>query len=541
MRCTTLYASLVTSLVALSEAFSHRSTCTKFNFQHALPKEATVLSTAFVEAGGSYGEGAPDIAYPSNSTYLPELCAVIVNVTTSAISSYRFGLFLPSQWNDRFLAVGNGGFAGGINWLSMGNGVTYGHAVVSTDTGHNSTSLDVSWALDNEEKRKDFGFRAIHGSVVLGKALTEAFYLRDIQYSYYTGSSTGGRQGLKEVQLHADSFDGVLIGAPAWWTSHQQPWTSKVATYNLPVSSPNHIPSDLFAVIANQVVKHCDILDGVVDGIVSSPSECNLESLELACDTETANASACLTAPQLQTLQEIYANYTVDGQLIFPGMELGSEATWSMLLSGDAPSGLGDGYIQNFVLNDPDWTWEQYNDSIVSLAEKIDPGECTAWDYSSLDKFRDRGGKLFLFHGLADGGIVPRSSGVFYERTLALLGGLDAVRDWFRLFYIPGMEHVGDTPVGAPWFISGGSQASRLGSNAWAGRNRLEDPQHDALLALMDWVENGMVIKQVIATTWTNSTDPTSGVLRQRPLCPYPEKQVYIGGNEKVPESWKCV
>ncbi|CAI7588824.1 unnamed protein product [Penicillium pancosmium] len=501
MRCTTLYAFLVISLAALSEASNHRSTCIKSSFQNALPKEATVLSTAFVEAGGSYGEGAPDIAYPLNSTHLPELCAVIVKVTTSAIFSYRFGLFLPSLWNDRFLAVGNGGFAGGINWLSMGNGVTYGHAVVSTDTGHNSTSSDVSWALDNEEKRKDFGFRAIHGSVVLGKALTEAFYRRDIQYSYYAGSSTGGRQGLKEVQLHADSFDGLLIGAPAWWTAHQQPWTSKVATYNLPVSSPNHIPSDLFAVIANQVIKQCDILDGVVDGIVSSP---------------------------------------INGELIFPGMELGSEATWPMLLSGDAPSELGDGYIENFVLNDPDWTWEHYNDSIVSLAEKLDPGECTAWDYSSLGKFRDRGGKLFLFHGLADGGIVPRSSGVFYERTLALLGGLDAVRDWFRLFYIPGMEHVGDTPVGAPWFISGGSQASRLGSNAWVGRTGLDDPQHDALLALMDWVEKGMVIKQIIATTWSNSTNPASGVLRQRPLCPYPEKQVYIGGNEKVPESWKC-
>jgi hypothetical protein len=222
-------------------------------------------------------------------------------------------------------------------------------------------------------------------------------------------------------------------------------------------------------------------------------------------------------------------------------MELGSEATWSMILSGDAPSALGDGYIQNFVLNDPDWTWEQYNDSIVLLAEEFDPGECTAWDYNALGRFRERGGKLFLFHGLADGGIVPRASGVFYERTLDLFGGLNIVRDWFRLFYIPGMEHVGDTPVGAPWFISGGSQASRLGSNAWAGRAGLDDPQHDALLALMDWVEKGMVIKQVIATTWTNSTDPDSGVLRQRPLCPYPERQVYIGGNEKVAESWKCV
>jgi len=48
-------------------------------------------------------------------------------------------------------------------------------------------------------------------SVLLGKALTEAFYRRDIQYPYYTGSSTGDRQGLKEAQFYADSFDGVLV------------------------------------------------------------------------------------------------------------------------------------------------------------------------------------------------------------------------------------------------------------------------------------------------------------------------------------------
>ena len=68
-------------------------------------------------------------------------------------------------------------------------------------------------------------------------------------------SSTGGRQGLKELQLHPDSFDGVLAGAPAWWTSHLQPWTVKLGSYNLPVNASHHIPPALFPVIAAEVLR----------------------------------------------------------------------------------------------------------------------------------------------------------------------------------------------------------------------------------------------------------------------------------------------
>lgn len=191
------------------------SSCSVESFQNLLPSHATILSAVPVANGSTYGEGAVDIAYPTNPTNLPENCALIVNVTTSCTSSFRFGIFLPTQWNGRFLTVGNGGFAGGINWLDMGAGIRYGFAVVSTDTGHNSTSSDGTWALNDPETRKDFGYRAIHGTTKLGKVLTEAFYGQNISYSYYSGASTGGRQGLREAQFDAESFDGLLIGAPA--------------------------------------------------------------------------------------------------------------------------------------------------------------------------------------------------------------------------------------------------------------------------------------------------------------------------------------
>jgi len=95
------------------------SRCTQDFFANALPAEATLEKVAIVRKGGSYGEGWKNVAYPVDPTGLPALCAVTVRVRSSSASSYRFGLFLPDEWNSRFLVVGNGGFAGGINWLDM--------------------------------------------------------------------------------------------------------------------------------------------------------------------------------------------------------------------------------------------------------------------------------------------------------------------------------------------------------------------------------------------------------------------------------------
>jgi hypothetical protein len=93
--------------------------CDRAFFAHALPRGASLENVTVVRDGDSYGEGEANVGYPKNPTHLPPLCAVTVRVTSSPTSSYRFGLFLPEEWNSRFLVVGNGGFAGGINWLDM--------------------------------------------------------------------------------------------------------------------------------------------------------------------------------------------------------------------------------------------------------------------------------------------------------------------------------------------------------------------------------------------------------------------------------------
>ncbi|CAK7221401.1 hypothetical protein SBRCBS47491_004518 [Sporothrix bragantina] len=499
--------------------------CNVLFFQKILPKNAALEKVQIVPAGGTFGEGTFDVPYPYQPTNLPPLCAVIVNVTSSPSSSYRFGLLLPSFWNSRFLAVGNGGFAGGINWLSAGSGTHYGFAVVSTDTGHNSSVIDATWALNEPEKQADWGWRSLHGSVSLGKTLTAAYYGTKVRYSYFSGCSTGGRQGMKEVQISPDSFDGALIGSSAWDTNNLNTYVTQLGIYNLPVGAPNYIDYTRFPVIGDQVLAQCDGADGVLDGIVSAPERCNFDYSKLQCGSPTAvlNASACFTAAQIQTIKNIYSDWhdNKTGAYLYPGLLMSSEDMWlaGTLLGYAEPSPFGIGFAQDFVYNDPNWQWQTFNDSIVATAQKVNPGQATADDYD-LSAFRKRGGKMIMYHGLADGLVPTKGSELYYNRTQQAMG--KDLGDFFRMFMIPGMQHCYNTAVDAPWYINGEFQADLMGTGLWSVPG-FADAKHDALLALMEWTEKGQAPDEIIATTWNTPTNPFSGVLRQRPLCPYPQ------------------
>ncbi|KAI1823955.1 putative ferulic acid Esterase/Feruloyl esterase [Xylaria intraflava] len=513
--------------------------CNEGALASVLPAGAKIERVQAVAAGSTYGEGPADLAYPIQPTNLPALCAVTVEVASSATSSYRVGLFLPQEWNNRFLAIGNGGFGGGINWLDMGAAAHYGFAVVSTDTGHNSLTADGRWALNNAEAKTDWGWRAVHGSVVLGKLLTQAYYTQSIAYSYYSGCSTGGRQGLKEVQMFPDSFDGVLVGSAAWDTNHLNNWVTQAATYNWPADDEKHIDWHLLPAIGVEITKQCDNIDGVADGIISLPGLCNVDFEALSCEGPGANKSACLTAPQAQTLRNVYSNWTADGELLYTGLLPGSEGQMYAVLSYPDASPYGIGYARYFVLNNASFAFADFNDSLVSIAEQMDPGNATADDYD-LTAFRQRGGKMIMYHGAADGLVPTRGSDLYYERVVKGMGGnMTETQEFFKYFMVPGMQHCAETLVDAPWAFGGASQASFFGNDTWSVPGFV-DAQHDILLNLLAWRENATT-NQVVATTWNTPTNTSSGVLRQRPLCPYPQMAIWDeNGPVNDAKSWSC-
>lgn len=169
--------------------------CTADYFNGIVPAGISVEKVQYVTSGNFSESG--NLGYPAYAGGLSPLCAVIIK---SDSANYRFGMFLPDNWNSRLLVVGNYAFLGGINWLDMGAGTKYGMASLSTDTGHNSGTGDITWAT-TDQLRGNWAYKALEGSITLGKTLIQAYYSNQaIKYSYYSGCSTGGRQGLKQIR-----------------------------------------------------------------------------------------------------------------------------------------------------------------------------------------------------------------------------------------------------------------------------------------------------------------------------------------------------
>lgn len=140
--------------------------------------------------------------------------------------------WLPNrlQYNDRFMAVGNGGMAGTIDYpgmmIQLNSGM--GFAVAGGDSGHrasenNDGSGEPGVYLPYLHD-KDQVTAWIHDAISLftpaAKALTAAYYGKDANHSFYNGCSTGGAQGMALAQFHPELFDGIVAGCPGNWYSH---------------------------------------------------------------------------------------------------------------------------------------------------------------------------------------------------------------------------------------------------------------------------------------------------------------------------------
>jgi feruloyl esterase len=111
----------------------------------------------------------------------------------------------------------------------------------------------------------------------------------------------------------------------------------------------------------------------------------------------------------------------------------------------------------------------------------------------------------------------PGSSVHYYEKVRAYMGGSD-VTDSYRLFLVPGMGHC-NGGAGANSFGHGKQQDDSIGGN---GQSLVSDSKHDALLALMEWVEKDKAPEAIISASYIGG-NRTQGVEFTRLLCPYPQ------------------
>jgi Tannase and feruloyl esterase len=309
-----------------------------------------------------------------------------------------------------------------------------------------------------------------------------------------------------------------VAGAPAYNWTH----LLTAALYNLNAlldDSASYIPAAKLPAIEASNLEACDALDGVKDGVIEDPSSCHPNLSKLLCSG--AETNTCLTAPQLVALEKLYGGAkSAKGELLFPGYSPGGENGangWGGWISGASREhslqyAFGTNFFQNMVYSDTKWDYHTFNaDRDMRVADDSLARSLNATN-PDLKKFKDRGGKLIMYHGWSDAAIPPTSSVIYYQSVVSKMGAKDSAA-FVRLFMVPGMQHCG-----------GGPGPNDFGQGAIAGG----DPMHDVDAAIERWVEQGAAPEQIIATKYKGAS-PSTGVARTRPLCKYPQVAKYNG------------
>jgi len=260
------------------------------------------------------------------------------------------------------------------------------------------------------------------------------------------------------------------------------------------------------------VLKKCDTLDGVADGIMEDPRKCDWHPAEILC-REGQDPATCLTDPQVKTVERIYSalRTTDTGEPIAPPASIrGSELNgWTTLVLGPLPRGTATNFFRYMVYHKADWEPRNFRFTQAEVAA-VDgtriglTGETYAQALTAtspdIGAFTRRGGKLLIYHGYGDSDVSPLGTIDYYERAVRDFAAKgEDVRNSVRLFMVPGMGH-----------CRGGASATDT---------------FDALTALEDWVEKNRPPERITASHLVQGV-----VKKTRPLCAYP-KAAYWTGN----------
>ena len=502
----------------------------------------------------------------------------------------------PKNWNNRIHVAGGGGWAGGnqtsLTLLAGAGGAggttpspsfiatVEGAVSANTDTGHSGPGGG-SFAMNpdgsiNTVLWDDFARRGIHEMAVKSKQISKAYYGKDAKYSYWDGFSTGGRQGHKLAQAHPDDFDGILAGAPAFnWTRFI---TAELYPQIVYLRDLGGVPltSGQLNLMGNAAISACDVVNGQHLGYIPDPSQCEydptLDASVLCATSGGTNTTAnCVTPLQAQAMNKLWFGQTRDGTALPPSVDnswsvhIGrGNHLWYGLTRGASFGGLGGSNagvpapftiatdlvaleLQDAKLATPSFInptatptgrgqdgWK--NLSYAQLAGARDQGLILQRSFAhintddeNLRPFRKSGGKMLMYHGLSDVLIMPQGSVNYYERVIRELDGLDEVQKFYRFFLVPGMAHGfsnGTTNPNANPPLPGTAGADGVAD----GTSQLYD-------ALTAWVERNVAPSRIDISTVATTAFP---VVKSRPICAYPKKAAYAGGDVNLATSYVC-
>jgi hypothetical protein len=506
--CAPLFLLFTLSLSAFAQ---QKAPCT--NLMDVKVPDVEITKAAHVEAGST-----ELIRWnQSRSAPLPAYCRVegVIHRRTG-VGGEEFGitfaLAMPDKWNGDFLMQGGGGSNGvvlpplGLNAAGDTPGVMRGFAVVSTDTGHTShhPGFDFGFMRD-QQAYLDFAYLANAEVATLAKQIIARHYGKPAAFSYFSGCSTGGREGMVLSQRYPTVFNGIISGDPAMRTG-----LSNLAIGRwIPIAFNQIAPKDASGkpiiqqaitdndrkLIKDALLNRCDAKDGLADGLISDPLACDFDPDRLACKGEKNDS--CLAPEKAAAIKKAMGGpRTSSGAQVYAGFLYDTGITNGPPFRGLLSPGPGI-----FGPATTDMTMDVDKEALAAIQPLVDSMS------TNLTTFSSHGGKLIFYHGDSDPWFSPLDTFDYYKAMAAANGGLDAVSKWSQFYFVPGMSHCG------------GGQAL---------------DQFDLLGAMVNWVEKGTAPISVIAT---GKAFPG----RSRPLCPHPKHAQYKGdGNPEDANSFEC-
>ncbi len=419
----------------------------------------------------------------------------------------------PSAWNSDFMMQGGGG-GNGIVFYPVGDSyagdkpaLMRGFAVASTDTGHKAKhgAFDFSF-MGNQQAYLDFAYQANAEVAGVTKRIIYLYYARPAAYSYFVGCSTGGREGMMLSQRFPTVFNGIVSGDPAMRTGLSNlaigQWIPGAYNQASPKDAAGKPEIDKFLTDAQRklfmdaLMKKCDKLDGVQDGMIFDPLGCHLDPAVLAC--KPGQTEGCIAPDKVAAIKKAFGGpKNAYGTQVYPGFLYDAGIT----MKGFVPGLLNLGSRGIFGPYTTATTIDVDKLALHASDPLVEPAS------TNLTTFSGNGGKLIFFHGDSDPWFSPLDTLRYYKEMTAANGGPEKVEQWSRLFLVPGMAHCG-----------GGPSLDHF----------------DMLTSVVNWVQKRMAPESVIAT---GKVFPG----RSRPLCAYPMHAQYVGhGNTEDAKNFRC-
>ncbi len=478
---------------------------------------AEMISQCQVVKGTSSLEtSVSKVSFLTDKPGLPAVCQIEGQIRDRV----GFIMRLPAaNWNGKFVVAGCGGFCGSLNpekagySNSINEAVKLGYAALLTDSGHKAESWETDWAIGDREALELYAGAWMPLAVATGRALVKAFYGPEPRRTYFSGCSNGGRLGMYAAQRYPELFDGIAAGGGIFDLTGNSGvhglWLlqSTRDTQGRAVIDQGKLP-----LLAQHVLKQCDDLDGVVDGVVARTEHCKPELDSLLCDDDAD--SECFTGVELASIKRLYQGATAGGKQLFPGIPPGSESLWSRWVVGtDEERAWGEraaegnlrltyGIPSDHPFNPHDYVLAEELENLQKYAPVLN---ATDPDLAGLAK---AGGKLFYYHGLADPLILQGRVRQYYADAIAVNGRemLDSVA---RFVMVPGQGH------------------------CWEKPGQVAD-DFDPLVVIDRWVESGQAPDYIVARF------VGEGAPHNRKLCPYPQVAVIKGDDVQKAENYQC-